>query len=111
MRVGIGPRHAAADRPLSVRAGRRRKGRRPSGATVTDPFYLQGLVRCCGMPMWSVTRHNSRRYRCATCGHGIDALTAEVEVWERACERNLSIGDGRTPYEKRRDQLTHHLDH
>ena len=77
---------------------------------MTYPFYLHGLLRCCGTPMWSVTRSDNRRYRCATCGHGVDALTAEVEVWELACQREPALGDGRTPYEHRGVRLAGVLD-
>ena len=78
---------------------------------MTYPFYLHGLLRCCGTPTWSVTRSGNRRYRCATCGHGIDALTAEVEVWELAWQRKPDLGNGRTPYEQRGVLLAGVLDH
>ncbi|GAA1784284.1 hypothetical protein GCM10009682_03090 [Luedemannella flava] len=71
------------------------------GTPASDQYYLSGLLRCCDEVMWSVSRGMDRRYRCAVCGQGVDALAAEVEVWERAHLRRPSLGTPHTPYHQR----------
>jgi hypothetical protein len=78
---------------------------------MTNPLYLHGLLRCCDAPMWSVTRRGNRRYRCDVCCWSIDALSAEVEVWELVCRRVPDFGDGHTPYEQRGGRLTNVVRH
>ncbi|MFC7478829.1 hypothetical protein ACFQX7_00460 [Luedemannella flava] len=75
---------------------------------MTD-FYLNGLLHCCDVPMWPITRRTYddrvlRRYRCERCGQGVDALAAEVEVWELARGPPLRWGIP-TPYDLRGAQL------
>lgn len=69
------------------------------------PFYLDGLLYC-HAPMWSVTgRGGSRRYTCKVCRVSIDALAAEVEVWERATAERPELGFWGTPYTERAARL------
>jgi hypothetical protein len=80
---------------------------------MTGQFYLGGLLRCCAEVMWSVNRGQDRRYRCGVCGRGIDALSAEVEVWELAHHQYPALGGGHTPYDDRGVLLArvlHHVD-
>jgi hypothetical protein len=51
--------------------------------------------------MWPVTRRIDRRYRCTECGRAVDALSAEVTVWEKARLARPSLGTGATPYDQR----------
>ena len=51
--------------------------------------------------MWCVTRAATRRYRCGVCEQGLDALAAEVEVWELARTRIPTLGNAHTPYDER----------
>jgi hypothetical protein len=55
--------------------------------------------------MWTVTRRLDRRYRCDHCGQGVDALSAEVRVWELATRARPRLGGGLTPYAERRQLL------
>ncbi|WP_344128862.1 hypothetical protein [Luedemannella flava] len=76
---------------------------------MTD-FYLNGLLHCCDVPMWPITRRTYddrvlRRYRCERCGQGVDALAAEVEVWELATRAAPALGHPHTPYDLRGAQL------
>jgi hypothetical protein len=64
-------------------------------------FYLSGLLHCCGLAMWPVTRRAGRRYRCEVCGRGLDAIAAEVVVWDQAWRAQPLLGNGLTPYEQR----------
>ncbi|GAA1791153.1 hypothetical protein GCM10009682_11440 [Luedemannella flava] len=72
---------------------------------MSGPFYLSGLLSCCGSPMWCVTRTGTRRYRCGVCGRGVDALAAEVEVWELVHTSHPGLGNAHTAYEERRHRL------
>jgi hypothetical protein len=73
------------------------------------PFYLEGLLFC-HVPMRPVTWRRDRAYQCGACRWSIDALTAEVEVWELATRARPRLGDGSTPYAKRRALLASMLD-
>jgi hypothetical protein len=73
-------------------------------------FYLSGLLYCCGVPMWPVTRRADRRYRCERCGRGVDALTAEASVWELAYTAEPRLGVAGTPYEDRAGLLADVVD-
>src|SRR3954454_4310230 len=100
--MGDGRRHATAGRREGEPPGdRARPGGRDSRSAVTGPFYLTGLLRCCGVPMWSVTRAGSPRSRCAACGWGVDAVAREVEVWELAHTSQPRLGHPHTPYGER----------
>lgn len=68
------------------------------------PFYLDGLLYC-HLPMDPVTSRRGRAYRCGVCRHSVDALAAEVEVWELATEARPELGSGSTPYADRAARL------
>jgi hypothetical protein len=69
-----------------------------------EPFYLDGLLYC-HAPMRPVTRRTRRRYECPVCRCSVDALAAEVEVWEQAHTARPDLGAGSTPYEHRAARL------
>jgi hypothetical protein len=73
---------------------------------MTGPFYLAGLLHCCGVPMQTVTWRADRRYRCLSCGRGVDAISAEVEVWDRTWRTDRLLGDAFTPYQDRQFLLS-----
>ena len=73
-------------------------------ADVIEPFYLDGLLYCHGA-MRPVTRRTRRRYECPVCQASVDALAAEVEVWEQAHTARPELGDGSTPYQQRAARL------
>jgi hypothetical protein len=64
------------------------------------PFYLDGLLYC-HAPMRPVTWRRERSYQCGVCRHSVDALAAEVEVWEMATHQRPALGTGSTPYAER----------
>ncbi|GAA1794316.1 hypothetical protein GCM10009682_15130 [Luedemannella flava] len=69
------------------------------------PFYLDRFLYC-HAPMWAVIDRRGRRYRCKVCNQSIDALAAEVEVWEQATAERPELGFWGTPYEERAARLT-----
>jgi hypothetical protein len=64
------------------------------------PFYLDYLLFC-HVPMLGATRAGRRTYVCSRCKRRIDALAAEVEVWELATTERPDLGNGQTPYTER----------
>lgn len=69
------------------------------------PFYLDGLLYC-HVPMRPVTWRRERTYQCGACRYAVDALAAEVEVWELATRQLPELGNGSTPYAQRAERLT-----
>jgi hypothetical protein len=67
-------------------------------------FYLAGLLYC-HAPMRPETSRQGRLYRCGVCSDMIDALSAEVEVWELATNQRPGLGFWGTPYEERAARL------
>lgn len=72
------------------------------------PFYLDGLLQC-HVLMRPVTWRRERSYQCGRCGYSVDALGAEVEVWEQARLARPRLGTGRTPYAERGWRLSAEL--
>jgi hypothetical protein len=65
------------------------------------PYYLDFLLYCHVPMLGCVARGGRRVYNCSQCRRGIDALAAEVEVWELATRERPDLGNGMTPYSQR----------
>src|SRR3954451_21142306 len=72
----------------------------------SDLYYLRDLLHCTdGSRMSSGQRGVQRIYFCQRCGRQVDAITLEVEIWERVTHNRPDIGVPGTPYPERHDIL------
>lgn len=65
-----------------------------------QPFYLNMLLWC-HQPMQPVTFRPDRTYQCGSCKRAVDALTAEVDVWDIVIKTRPTLGTAHTPYRMR----------